>query len=113
MLEGLFLVVLMLAGGVAGALAWQRIRARRLGEDRLAPAAEPSEDPGPPTLAARPLLRRYRVLPWAAGAVVAAGAYLLVPHPPLALALGALVGLLGGQLDAHLAARRTFLVEAQ
>jgi tight adherence protein B len=107
------LVLAVLFGLLLAVYGWQRASLRRRAQERLTaslPKAEEAEKLPPPT---RPVLRRYRWLPWLIGVVLAAGLYLAGLHLTFAGALGLIVGLLGGQLEAHLAARKLLLVETQ
>jgi tight adherence protein B len=73
---------------------------------------------------ARPFLRRYRWLPWTLGAAVSAGLYAAIAfyqgvfllHLAIifaVLTVGLMIGLLGAQLEAMLAARKSVLIESQ
>jgi Flp pilus assembly protein TadB len=103
------------AGFATVAYMWRLIRLQRSAVTRLddlLPEAEEAEQVE--VSEARPFSRRHRALPWI---VAAAGACAL--HFgfgwgwTLCGCFAAIAGLLGGQLEAYLAARRTSLIEVQ
>jgi len=106
-----FVVLAALAAGML--YASRRQRQARLARERLAPVftAEASQELPPP---ARPVLRRMRWLPWAIGA-----AGVVVLHAAAGLqwvycfALGLMISLLGGLVEATVIERRTHRIETQ
>jgi Flp pilus assembly protein TadB len=107
-------------GGVTvglGAVAflWQRARLSRIAVDRLdgllpEAAAAVREEPA----LAEPFLRRRRALPWLVAAAVAVAVFFLTGWGWLiAGTAGAIVGLLGTQLEGYLAERRVARIETQ
>jgi Flp pilus assembly protein TadB len=89
----------------------QNISRLRLGRALQAASPEAVVEEPP---AARPFLRRRRVLPWLLGAIVAGGLWLLAGFAAIYSVTGGLiVGLLGWQIEAWRAERRTHLIETQ
>lgn len=114
MFDAVVLVVLLL--GVATIAAyWRNARIRELSRERMERLAV---DPGaaaadrPP--AARAFLVRRRWIPWAAGLALGVLLYFVFHWSmPFVAAVTFLVVLLGGRLEAFLAAARTAKIEAQ
>ena len=112
MAEGLILLGVLL-GGAAIAFAWNRLRVRRLTEGRLEPPPVVVEEAKAQPFRARPFHRRHRWLPWLVAVLVAAGACFYFHHLVLGLAVGAVVGLLIGELEVLIAVQRTVRIEVQ
>ena len=99
--------------GVIG-YTWRQVRLRDLARQRLAgmqaPAAETAETP----IEDRPFARRHPFVPWIVASVVVAVLHgLLRLDLVISLALGAMVGFLGGLLDRMWLARQEALIEQQ
>jgi len=110
--EALLLLVTLLGGLALLAYGARGMRVRRVARERLAVPPPPVKEELVPQ--ARPFLRRHRLLPWLVGVVCAGCIYFVVGlHLTFAVAFGVIVGLLGGQLEAFLATRKTLLIEAQ
>lgn len=106
-----FFVLASVALGSGLYLAGQA-RARRVATERL--ALPTSDTTAAPTPRARTFARRHYVLPWIVAAAVWIILVLLVGLPwSYAAAFSVLVGLLGGQLDTMLLARRQDRIEVQ
>jgi len=107
----IFLAFLAVFAGVFYALLLHRRRV--LTRERLAPQVDVA-DPEDLPLEARPILRRMRWLPWLVAIIAvfvlhyAVGLYWVY-----SLAIGLLVGLLGGQLELVFVERRTNMIESQ
>jgi len=102
--------------GIAGLVQlWRMLHIRRLTRERLAEEPELSEPPQAEAVpAVRPFLRRRRWLPWAAGVVVGCLFYFVLGWAaPFAVSLALIAALLGSQLEAHLAERKTARMENQ
>jgi len=102
--------------GIAGLVQlWRMLHIRRLTRERLAEEPESSEPLQAETVpAVQPFLRRRRWLPWVAGLVVGCLFYFVLGWAaPFAVSLGLIAALLGGQLEAHLAERKTARMENQ
>jgi tight adherence protein B len=115
MLEALLLMILLAGGAAAVVYAGRNLRIRQRAESRLGTLAEGPGGPAlPPAATVRPFLRRHRLLPW----VVGVGVGLLVRivlgwSSPFAVAIAAILGLLGGQLESYWAARKSARIEVQ
>jgi tight adherence protein B len=113
MMREFFVLGPLLLGLLVIVFVWKSMRARRLMQERLAAPASVETDEEVPLLT-RPFLRRYRWVPWLAAAGCAALVYFAFGlHLIFAAALGAILGLLGSQLEGFLANRKTLLIETQ
>lgn len=105
---------LLLGIGVLASL-WRNARIRSLARQRM---ASPADGIGPAqtehVVPARSFLVRHRLAPWLFGIAATLFLYLLLGWAtPYAIAVGLIASLLGNQLEAHLAARRTARIEGQ
>lgn len=104
-----------LAGG-CGALVygWQQLRLREVSRARLATGRPVEQSEESDTESAGNVARRHYLLPWLVGLVTAAAAHWLAGVPWLyTISLGAVVGFLGGLVDAIWLERREALIEQQ
>ena len=110
----LFFGLLLFGLGVVASV-WRNARARSLAHQRI---ESPTEVSGPsqvgPIPAAHSFLVRFRFLPWLLGLTAAALIHIAFGWAlPFVIAVGLIISLLGGQLEAYLAARRTAKIETQ
>jgi tight adherence protein B len=110
----LLLGLLLLVFGVVASV-WRNARTRSLAWQRIESSIEVSDsEQTEPIAAARSFLVRHRILPWMLGLFVAGVIYFVFGWAlPFVLAVGLIVGLLGGQMEAYLASRRTARIETQ
>ncbi len=86
----------------------------RLGEFRVAPVSASRPTAEPTSQAKSPLARPFRWLPWLMVVPAALSLYFLVGFPwPYAVSLSFITGLLGSQMEAFLAARKSSKLETQ
>jgi len=111
----LYFVVLAVAVPIT-AVAWHRLFAQRRARERLfanddREQAIAWDESRPGT---RPYVRRYRFVPWLAGAAVAAGFWWLANLAAVyAVTFGIIAALLAGQLESYLYSRKNLLLEMQ
>jgi tight adherence protein B len=115
MIDVLVFFGLLLVGLGVAAAVWRSARARALGRQRMAGTDEVAVTPQPEAdSAARSFLVRHRVAPWMLGLAVSVVVHLAFGWGlPFAIAVGLIVGLLGGQLESYLAVRKTAKIETQ
>lgn len=112
--------ILLFSGIVLAALwmiavAARKTRIRWLSRERVDTFAEASQPPDreemPPP---RPCLVRHRVLPWLIGLAVSGLVHFAFGWPmPFVVAIGLMTGLLGLQIEGHLAAAKSLKIETQ
>jgi tight adherence protein B len=116
MRELLVIGLLLLAAALVVGLV-RRLRLRRLARDRLGEALASVAVPAPPlspVTAARPFASRLRWLPWVLAVPSGLACYFLFGlGGTFSLTVAAVVGLLGGQIEALWHDRRTQQIEAQ
>lgn len=108
----------MLAGAVAAFQLWNARRAQRLSADRLAVMmGKPPEGESRDARTARtgrPFPPRYRVVAPSLGAATAAALWVLASLPiGVAIASGALIGVLGSLIEDHVAQQKAAIIETQ
>jgi Flp pilus assembly protein TadB len=112
MLEALSLLIVLTAAVAVVFYAWRNLRIRDRARQRME-----SRDPTPrqaPATIAHPFLRRHRLIAWLAGAGAGVLVYFALGwSTPFAVAVGLILGLLGGQFESYWAARRTAKIEIQ
>lgn len=95
-------------------LAWTNARIRRITRERLGAVAAPAEEAADETPPAPAFVTHHYLLPWVAGlAVCLIAHYGFSLNNYFALTFGALVGLIGGQLESGRVAGRTTRIEEQ
>lgn len=95
-------------------VAWRNARFSRLARQRIEFASGASEPSAVQSHVARSHLVRHRVLPWLAGGSAAIILYFTLGWgSAFPLAVGLIVSLLGGQLEAYLAGQRSAKIETQ
>jgi tight adherence protein B len=117
MAERLLAVGLLLLGLGAVAWAWTNARARRIARERLAAGlfeAEPEE----PVEDERPILRpfqtRHPLIPWVAGAALAAVVSLVLGLNAFYAAMfGGIAAIVAHEIEVLVAGRRSLMIEAQ
>jgi Flp pilus assembly protein TadB len=112
--------ILILAGLLLGlgaiAYFWRSARAAARARERMGHTAESAEaaEAAPPLPVAHSYLVRHRALPWLFGLGTAGLLYFAFGWaPPFVVAVGLIVSLQAGQLEAYLAAGRTAKIETQ
>ncbi|MGO9111847.1 MAG: type II secretion system F family protein [Thermoguttaceae bacterium] len=111
--------ILILAGLLLGlgavASYWRNARARTLARQRMESSAETAEAAeAAPIPIAHSYLVRHRFVPWICGLLTAGLLYFAFGWaPPFVIAVGLIVSLQAGQLEAYLAAGRTAKIETQ
>jgi tight adherence protein B len=92
-------------------ILWRRIHLRELTRARF---EEPQTTAEKPTPRARPIIRRYRFLPWIIALAIALSLYVFANLPPIfAITFGFVVGLILTQLETLRLARVTLRIEEQ
>ena len=114
MLEILILAGLLLGLGVVIAY-WRNARTRTLARERIERSAAVAEtQPAAPIAAARSFIVRRRLLPWMLGFALAGLLHFAFGWAtPFVIAVSLIVSLLGGRLEAFLAAGQTARIETQ
>jgi tight adherence protein B len=93
-------------------IVWRRIHFLEQARARLHESVQAPDTPRQPR--AKPIIRRWRVLPWLCALVVAIGLYALARFPAVfAGTFGVVIGLLLTQLETYLHFRVTFRIEEQ
>lgn len=115
-MTGILLVCgLLLLGLGTTAIGWRKARVGWLARQRVESVGEAAVPPGAESMPlARPFRIRHRLLPWTIGLLAAGLAYFVFSASvPFVVAAGLIIGLLGGQLESHLAAKLALRIETQ